>query len=240
MITLYACGSPNVMKVLFMLGETSLAYELRSVNIAACEHYEPWFVALNPNSKLPVIVDSDGPDGRPFAVFESGAILVYLAEKTGRFYGKSAAERSVILQWLMQQMGGIGPMFGQAVHFTSVARAPADDYSRRRYYTEAVRLCGVLDARLGQSEYLGGSAFSIADIATFPWLWKYPKQIGIDLAGMPHLERWRAAMEAREGFQKIRDTAVGIFKRGLELQRDADPDALDRFFLRGRWARKPA
>jgi GST-like protein len=243
MIQLYSCGSPNVMKVLFMLGETGLPYETRYVNIAAVEQYEPWFVALNPNSKLPVIVDSDGPegsDGKPFTVIESGAILVYLAEKSGQFFGKSAAERSVILQWLMLQMSGIGPTFGQAVHFTNVAPQAGNEYSRTRYYSEAVRLCEVLDARLKDNEFLGGKDFSIADIATFPWLWRYPKQIGVDLSGMPALERWRAAIEARPGFQKIRDEAVAVFKRGLEMQRSADPDKIDRFFLRGRWARKPA
>jgi GST-like protein len=242
MITLYACGSPNVMKVLFMLGETGLPFETRYMNIAAVEQYEPWFVALNPNSKLPVIVDSEGPDGcngKPFTVIESGAILAYLAEKTGRFHGKTAAERSSVMQWLMLQMSGIGPTFGQAVHFTNVAPGEGNEYARTRYYSEALRLCEVLDARLAQSAYLGGSEFSIADMATFPWLWRYPKQIGVDISAMASLQRWRAEMEARPGFQKIRDIAVGFFKRGLELQRGADPDKIDRFFLRGRWARKP-
>jgi len=236
MIELYASGTPNVMKVLFMLGETELPYELRPVNVFAGEQFEPAFRALNPNSKVPVIVDRDGPDGKPFAVFESGAILVYLAEKTGRFNGSTAAERSVILQWLMLQMASIGPMFGQAVHFKGVA-PEGNDYARTRYLTEATRLCEVLDARLAQSGYLGGAAFSIADMATFPWLWKYPKQLAIDVSGLPHLERWRAAMEARPGFQRIRDIASRLSKQGAEGLRTAEPDSLDRFFLRGRYAR---
>jgi GST-like protein len=238
MIDLYGSGSPNVVKVLFMLGETELPFEIQYVNVMAGENFDPVLVALNPNAKIPVIVDHDGPDGRPVSVFESGAILVYLAEKTGRFYGRNLAERAAILQWVMLQMSGIGPMFGQAVHFTGVA-PQGNDYARTRYFTEAARLCGVLERRLSESRYLGGADFSIADMATFPWLWKYPKQLGIDLGGMPNLERWRAAMEARPGFERVRSTVRALVQRGLAEQGNADPAVLDRFYLRGRWAIKP-
>lgn len=239
MIDLYGNASPNLIKVLFMLGETELPYRIQYVDIMAGENFDPAFLAINPNAKIPAIVDHEGPEGKPHTVFESGAILVYLAEKTGRFYGENAAERSNILQWLMLQMSGIGPMFGQAVHFRANGPAPDAEYPRTRYFTEAARLCEVLDQRLARSEYIGGPAFSIADMATFPWLRNYPQQLGIDLSELPHLQRWRVAMEQRPGFQRILDTLDALIERGLQDQKKADPDALDRFFRRGRWARHP-
>jgi GST-like protein len=238
MIDLYGSGSPNVVKVFFMLGETELPFRIEYVNVMAGENFDPAFVALNPNAKIPLIVDHDGPDGRPLTVFESGAILVYLAEKTGRFHGRSLAERMTVLQWVMLQMSSIGPTFGQAVHFKGVA-PEGNDYALTRYFSEAVRLCGVLDRRLSESEYLGGPEFSIADMATFPWLWKYPKQLGIDLSGLPNLERWRAAMEARPGFERIRGTIRELVQRGLVEQQNAPAEVLDRFYRRGRWAASP-
>jgi GST-like protein len=239
MIDVYGGGSPNVLKVLFFLGEAELPFRMKDVNLSRAEQFAPEFLALNPNAKIPVIVDHEGPEGKPHSVFESGAILVYLAEKTGLFNGRSAAERSVIMQWLMLQMSGIGPTFGQAVHFKSIA-PEGNDYGRVRYFSEAVRLCQVLDLRLSQSEYLGGTELSIADMATFPWLWKYPKQIGIDLSGLTNLQRWRAAMEARPGFARIRDLFRKILQEGLEQLRHADADAMDRLYRRGRWAFEPA
>lgn len=238
MIEVYGGGSPNVLKVFFMLGELELPFEVKDVNVMRGEQFKPEFLALNPNAKVPVIVDHEGPEGKPHAVFESGAILVYLAEKTGRLYGKNPAERSVVMQWLMLQMANIGPMFGQAMHFKYIAPA-GNDYARVRYYTEVVRLCQVLDQRLSQNEHLGGAEFSIADIATFPWLWNYPKQLDIDLSTLPNLQRWREAMEARPGFLRIRDMYRRIVQTGLEQQRNPDPDAEDRFYRRGRWAVQP-
>ncbi|MFV8819352.1 glutathione S-transferase family protein [Haliea sp. E17] len=241
MIELYGNASPNLIKVLFMLGETRLPFEVKYLNLMAGENFDADYLAINPNAKIPAIIDRDGPDGEVVTVFESGAILVYLAEKCGQFYGNTASQRAVVMQWLMLQMSGIGPTFGQAVHFRENGPAPAgSDYPRTRYFTEAARLCDVLDARLAQSENLAGDEFSIADMASFPWLRNYPATLGIDLTGLPHLQRWRAATEAREGFQRIRPTLDAMIARGLEEQKVADPDKLDRFFRRGRWARQPA
>jgi len=241
LIDLYGNASPNLIKVLFMLGETELPFQIKYVEIMAGENFDPAYLAINPNGKIPSIVDHDTPENRPVTVFESGAILVYLAEKTGRYFGRNAVERAEVMQWLMLQMSGIGPTFGQAVHFRENGPAPADNaYARTRYFTEAVRLCEVLDHRLSQCEHLGGESFSIADMATFPWLRKYPEQLGIDTSGLPHLQRWRIATGAREGFKRIEATLDSLIERGLKEQLHADPDALDRFFRRGRWAKRPS
>lgn len=241
MIELYGNASPNLIKALFMLGETELPFEIRYVDIMGGENFTPEYLAINPNAKIPAIVDSEGPEGKPVTVFESGAILVYLAEKTGRFYGRSSSERAEIMQWLMLQMSGIGPTFGQAVHFRENGPAPkGNEYPRIRYFSESVRLCEVLDKRLSKFENLGGDTFSIADMATFPWLRNYPRTLGIDLSEMPHLQRWREATEAREGYQRITKTLDEMVERGLREQKNADPDKVDRFFRRGRWARKPS
>lgn len=235
MIKLYGSGSPNVFKVLFMLGETGLDFELERVNVVAQEQFAPEFVALNPNAKVPVIVDEDGPGGRPHTVFESGAILIYLAEKTGRFLSQDAAARSETLQWLMWQMASLGPQFGQALHFKYIA-PPGNDYARRRYLTEARRLYGVLDARLARKPFVGGDEFTIADIAIYPWAGKYFKTLGIDAAEFPHVAAWAQRIEARPGLQKVNDLATRLFKDGLAAQKEADADSLDRFFGRGRYA----
>lgn len=241
MIDLYGNASPNLIKVLFMLGETGLPYQIKYVNIMAGENFDPAYLAINPNAKIPSIVDHDTPGNAPVTVFESGAILIYLAEKTGRYYGRDARERTEVLQWLMVQMSGIGPTFGQAVHFRENGPAPTgSDYARTRYFTEAVRLCELLDNRLAQCEYIGGEEFSIADMATFPWLRKYPEQLGIEMSPLQHLQRWRTATEARAGFQSITAQLDALIERGLEEQKHADPDALDRFFRRGRWAKRPS
>ncbi len=240
MIELYGNASPNLIKVLFMLGETRLPYRINYLNIMGGDNFEADYIAINPNAKIPAIVDTDGPGEAPITVFESGAILVYLAEKSGQFYGNGPRERAAVMQWLMLQMSGIGPTFGQAVHFRENGPAPADsEYPRNRYFSESLRLCEVLDQRLSEHENLAGDAFSIADMATFPWLRNYPHTLGIDLAPMPHLQRWREATEAREGFQRILPTLDAMIERGLEEQKHADPDKVDRFFRRGRWTRKP-
>jgi GST-like protein len=236
MIELYACGSPNVFKVLLMLGETGLPFTVKRVNIANEEQFAPEFTALNPNSKLPVIVDSDGPEGRPHTVFESGAILIYLADKTGRLLPTAPAARSEALQWLMWQMGGVGPMFGQALHFKFLAPA-GSDYGRVRYLTEVQRLYNVAEARLKRSPWLGGTEYSIADIAAWPWLGKYPKTLEIDMTTRPHVAAWIAKIEQRPGQQAIAEAAKHLYKGDLVAQKEAKPDSLDRFYLRGRWAR---
>jgi GST-like protein len=231
MIDLHGCGSPNVAKVLFMLSETGLAYTLRLVNVAQCEHLESGFVALNPNTKVPVIVDHDGPGGQPHTIFESGAILIYLADKTGQLLPEEPAARSTALQWLMWQMANVGPMFGQALHFRYIA-PHGNDYSRQRYAREVNRLYDVAEARLTQSAWLGGAEFGIADIATYPWIGKYTKTLEIDMARRPAVQAWISAIEARAGWQRIDAQVKQLFKQGLVDQQQADPARLDRFFGR--------
>jgi GSH-dependent disulfide-bond oxidoreductase len=238
MIDLYGFGSPNVLKVLWMLEETGLPFRLHRVEVHAGAQHEPVFQRLNPNGKVPVIVDHDIAIGAPHTVIESGAILFYLAEKTGRFFGRTVAERSEVMQWLMWQMGGVGPMFGQALHFQYVAPA-GNEYSRRRYLTEVKRLYDVAERRLSCTEWLGGPQYSIADMAAWPWLGKYHGYAGIklELADFPALARWMTAIEQRPAYGRIHETFKELFKAGLAAQRAATADQLDRFFGRGAYLR---
>ena len=169
MIDLYALTSPNVQKIFIALEELSLPYKMTPVDVWKGEQYKPEFLKLCPNAKIPVIVDHDGPGGKPFTVFESGAILMYLADKTGKLLPKDMAKRYEAIQWLMVQLTGVGPMFGQWTHFKLFA-GPGNDYAMTRYQTEVKRLYELLEQRLGRSAYLGGDEYSIADIATFPWV----------------------------------------------------------------------
>jgi GST-like protein len=198
MIELYTWKTPNGFKVSIALEELGLAYEVRPVRIGAGEQFKPEFLAISPNNKIPAIVDRDGPSGRPLSLFESGAILVYLAEKAGALLareGPDAGERrAVTMAWLMFQMGNIGPLLGQANHFRGYAPEKIP-YAIERYTNEARRLYNVLDRRLGQVEYLAGE-YSIADIATFPWL-RAPERHGVDIAEYPNVARWREAIASR-------------------------------------------
>jgi GST-like protein len=178
MITLYGGGTPNVFKVLIMLSETEVPFEVRRINVLAQEQFAPEFLALNPNAKIPVIVDDDGPNGQTCTVFESGAILLYLAEKTGQFLPAASAERYRVLQWLMLQMASIGPMFGQAVHFCHAA-PDGSDYARTRYRTEVRRLYALLDGQLAAKAYVAGDQYSIADMAIYPWAANYFNTLSI-------------------------------------------------------------
>ncbi|TFW00772.1 glutathione S-transferase family protein [Oxalobacteraceae bacterium OM1] len=204
MIDVYSWPTPNGHKVHIMLEECGLPYRVHAVNIGAGDQFKPEFLAISPNNKIPAIVDSDGPDGQPISLFESGAILVYLASKTGRFLGKSDRERFETLQWLMFQMGGVGPMLGQTHHFRMYAPQPIE-YAINRYTNEAKRLYGVIDKQLERSAYLAGDEYTIADIATFPWLRSWKNQ-GIDWADYPHAKRW---------FDEIADRPA--VKRGVEV-----------------------
>ncbi len=194
MITLYTWGTPNGQKISIMLEECGLPYAVRPVDITRNEQFDPDFLAVNPNNKIPAITDSDGPGGQAMNLFESGAILVYLAEKTGRFLPAAGAERYAALQWLMFQMGGVGPIFGQTHHFLRFAPAPVP-YAIERYRKETARLYGVLDGQLGRQDYLAGD-YSIADMATYPWVMRHEWQ-GIDLAQYPHVARWASAVGQR-------------------------------------------
>ncbi|MBC5764643.1 glutathione binding-like protein [Ramlibacter albus] len=210
MIRVYSWATPNGHKVHVMLEECGLPYEAIPVDIGAGDQFQPDFLRISPNNKIPAIVDPDGPDGKPISLFESGAILVYLAGKTGRFLPKGDREKYEVLQWLMFQMGGVGPMLGQAHHFRGYAPEKLQ-YAIDRYSNEAKRLYGVIDRRLAQSEWLGGKEYSIADIATFPWLRSWERQ-GIVLEDYPHLKAWFDRIAARPAVQRGVQVLAGLRK----------------------------
>lgn len=238
MITLYACGTPNVFKVMLMLEETGLPYRLHPINVHAGAQFTSEFLSLNPNNKVPVIVDPDGPGDEPITVFESGAILIYLAEKSGRLLPCDARGRTETLQWLMLQMSGIGPMFGQAVHFHFMAPS-GNEYGRSRYLTETKRLHDVVEQRLAVSPWLGGNEYGIADIATFPWIANFHRYAwaGIDISSYPHLVQWIDLIQARPAYQTAYPAFQALAKESLAAQRNGDPDQIDRFYGRGRYSR---
>jgi GST-like protein len=199
-IEVHSWPTPNGHKVHIMLEECGLPYRAIPVNIGAGEQFRPEFLAISPNNKIPAIVDPEGPDGKPISLFESGAILVYLASKTGRFLPATDRAKFEVLQWLMFQMGGVGPMLGQAHHFRMYAPEKLP-YAVDRYTNEARRLYGVIDRRLAQSRWLGGDEYSIADIATFPWLRSWQNQ-GIVIEDYPHLKRWFDTIADRPAVQR--------------------------------------
>ncbi len=200
MIDVYSWATPNGHKVHIMLEECGLPYAVHAVDIGAGDQFKPEFLAISPNNKIPAIVDSDGPDGRPIALFESGAILVYLAAKTGLFMPATDRGRYEMLEWLMFQMGGVGPMLGQAHHFRLYAPEKIE-YAIARYTNEAKRLYGVMDKRLGQSRFLACDDYTIADIATWPWTRSHANQ-GIDLDDFPNVKRWFDTIGARSAAQR--------------------------------------
>jgi GST-like protein len=200
MIEVYSWATPNGHKVHIMLEECGLPYRVIPVDIGAGQQFEPDFLAISPNNKIPAIVDPDGPDGQRISMFESGAILVYLSAKTGLLMPESVKARYEVLQWLMFQMGGVGPMLGQAHHFRIYAPEKID-YAIERYTNEARRLYGVMDRRLANSRYIGGDQYSIADVAIFPWLRSWKNQ-GIDWADYPHLKGWFDEVGARPAVQR--------------------------------------
>ena len=204
MITLYTWPTPNGKKVQIMLEETGLKYKALPINISANAQFAPDFLRISPNNKIPAIVDSKGPKGKPYSLFESGAILIYLAAKTNTLSGTTETDRYDILQWLMFQMGGLGPMLGQAHHFRIYAPQKID-YAIQRYTQEAQRLYGVMDRRLAQCEYLGCDEYSIADIAAWPWIASYERQ-GVDIAAYPNVRRWFESIGSRPAV--IRGCAV--------------------------------
>ncbi len=199
MIDLYSWQTSNGRKVSIALEELALDYAVHPINIGADDQFSAHFTALNPNQKIPAIVDTDGPGGKPITIFESGAILIYLARKTGRLLPRDAHGEYETLQWLMWQMGGVGPIFGQVHHFKRAAKEPVP-YALERYSKECARLYGVLDARLEGREYVAADTYTIADIAIFPWVARYDWQ-EIDLAGYPHVQRWFDALNERPAVQ---------------------------------------
>jgi GST-like protein len=195
MIDVYSWATPNGHKIHIMLEEVGLEYKAIPIDIGAGDQFTPEFLAISPNNKIPAIVDSDGPGGKPLALFESGAILFYLAEKTGKFLPLDPVGRYTTMQWLMFQMGGVGPMLGQAHHFRIYAPEKIE-YAVNRYSNEAKRLYGVMDKQLGVTRYLAGNDYSIADIATFPWTRSWKNQ-GIELDEFPNVKRWFDEIAAR-------------------------------------------
>ncbi|MEM5274385.1 glutathione S-transferase N-terminal domain-containing protein [Cupriavidus taiwanensis] len=200
MIDLYFWSTPNGYKVSILLEELRMPYNVIPVHIGKGQQFAPEFLAISPNNKIPAIVDHEGPDGQPIAMFESGAIMMYLGEKSGyQFMPQDTRRRYEVLQWLMFQMGGVGPMLGQAHHFRKYAPEKID-YAIDRYTGEARRLYTVIDRRLADSEYLAGD-YSIADMATYPWLRAHKWQ-GQDLADFPNLQRWYSAVRERPAVQR--------------------------------------
>ena len=232
MIDFYALTSPNVQKIYIMLEECALPYKEIFVDVWKGDQYRPEFSKINPNNKIPAIVDHDGPGGKPYTVIESGAILLYLAEKTGKFLPRDTAKKYQVIQWLMVQVTGVGPMFGQWNHFKLFAPKLTDEYSLPRYTSELKRLYEVLEKRLATVPYLGGDEYSIADIATFPWTRNHDAQ-GVKWDDHPNLARWFDAISERPAV-KAALAKVAVIKSNRETASDDDKD---RFFNRGRYAR---
>ena len=200
MIDIYSWATPNGHKIHVMLEECGLSYRAHPVDIGQGEQFAPEFLAISPNNKIPAMTDSDGPDGKPISLFESGAMLVYLAGKTGRFLGKTDRERFNTLQWLMFQMGGVGPMLGQTHHFRNYAPEKIE-YAINRYTNETRRLYGVMDKQLGKTPYMAGKNYTIADIAIWPWLRNWQGQ-GQNMDDHPHLKRWYEAIGKRPAVER--------------------------------------
>jgi GSH-dependent disulfide-bond oxidoreductase len=219
MIELFTAPTPNGWKVSVMLEECGLPYEVRWVNIGKGDQFKPEFLAISPNNRIPAIIDHAPTDGgAPISVFETGAILVYLAEKTGRFLPADARGRKAVLEWLFWQVGGLGPMLGQHGHFKLYAPERIA-YPTDRYRNETLRLYGVLDRQLAQSEHVAGADYSIADMACFPWIQTYKAQ-EIDLGAFAHIQRWYGTVKQRPGLRRGMD--VGRKQINRRPQDDAE------------------
>jgi GSH-dependent disulfide-bond oxidoreductase len=217
-IELHIWPTPNAFKITIFLEEAGLPYEVKLVNIGKGEQFKPDFLKIAPNSRMPAIVDPDGPAGEPISVFESGAILQYLGRKTGKFYPADERKRTLVEQWLMWQMGGLGPMCGQAHHFRQYAPEKIE-YAINRYTNEVNRLYGVLNRQLEGKDYIAGE-FSIADMASFPWVRPYERQ-GQKLEDFPHLKAWFERVGSRPAVQRA--VEVGKDAQGtVDLSKDKD------------------
>ena len=202
MIQLYTWGTPNGKKASIMLEEIGMPYEVHPINIGQGDQFKSEYLAINPNNKIPSIIDPDGPGGKPFTLFESGAILMYLAEKSGKLCPADLRQRYTVIQWLMFQMGGVGPMFGQANYFYRLEEKIP--FAIERFHKEALRLYGVLEKALGKNEFLSGE-YSIADIATYPWVWRHEIH-HVRLEDFPSVKRWYDSISDRPAV-----------KRGMEI-----------------------
>lgn len=216
-IELYTWPTPNGFKISIFLEEAGVPYNVHAIDIGAGDQFDPDFLKFSPNNKMPAIIDPDGPDGTPYGLFESGAILMYLAEKFGQFWPQSHPARYDTIKWLMWQMGGFGPMLGQAHHFRAYAPEQIP-YAVDRYTKEAGRLYNVLDRRLGETEYLAGDDYTIADMATFPWSRSHERQ-GQSLDDFPNVKRWFDAINERPAVQ--RGVQVLVERRAPKLTDEA-------------------
>ena len=201
-----------------MLEETGLEYRVHAVNIREGEQFQPGFLKISPNNRIPAIVDGKGPSGRPFSLFETGAILLYLASKTGKLLPQDMEARWTCVQWLMWQMGGVGPMFGQANHFRRYSKEKIQ-YAVDRYTNEANRLTRVLDRQLGESRYVAGEEYTIADIAIFPW-YRGSENRGVNIAEYPNVKRWFDEISARPAVQRGVKVLAGVQAANQALHSD--------------------
>jgi GST-like protein len=231
MIDLYALTSPNVQKIFIMLEECELPYNTKLVDVWKAEQFTPEFTKINPLQKVPAIVDHDGPGGKPYTVIESGAILMYLAEKTGKFIPHDPVARYDTLQWLVVQVANVGPMSGQVVHFTKFAGG-GQDYAISRYRTVLNKLYDLYENRLNGRAYVAGDEYSIADIAAFPWL-RNVELLGIDISKYPKIKAWTEVISARDAVKRAY-AKIGAIK---SVRDNATDDDKDRYFGRGKYAR---
>lgn len=235
-ITLYAGGSPNVHKIEMMLHEVELDFELRVVDIYNGEHFSEWFTTVNPTQKIPMITDTEGPGSEEITIFDSGAILIYLAEKTGRFLPASGHARMAALQWLMFQMSAVGPILGQLTRFTFHDDLAAESAAQRRFISMSRRVFDTLEDRLSSARYLGGEDYSIADIATYAWLRLAPSRLGgvypVLAAGwpvFPNIGRWVEDIAVRPAVQR----ALLLADSRAYAPERAPPESIDKLFGRG-------
>ena len=239
MIKLYGMGSPNVVKIVIALEELQLPFDFTMIDVINGDQFTDAFGELTPNRKVPVIVDDEGPRsplGEPFVLWESGAILLYLAERSGQLFSADPATRYITLQWLMFQMGSVGPMSGQLSHFRIYAPQPDHAYARARYATEVKRIYDVVETRLHTSDYLGGRDYSIADIAAWPWL-KASDMRGVDLATLPCVKRWIETIAARPAVQRAQAFFESLDQSAMTRTMREGGERLDRYLGRGRWSR---
>jgi GST-like protein len=229
MIDFYTWSTPNGIKVSIMLEEVEQPYNIIPVDIGAGDQFKPEFLKISPNNRMPAIVDHDGPGGQPYSLFESGAILMYLAEKTAKLMPSDTNGRYTVIQWLMFQMANVGPLLGQNHHFRHYAPEKIP-YAIDRYTNEARRLYGVIDKRLGESDYIAGDDYSIADIAMFPWLRSHERQ-GQDLNDFPDLKRWYEIIKMRPAVRR----GIDVLK---DLRREFDNRAHENLFGASQYQRR--
>jgi GSH-dependent disulfide-bond oxidoreductase len=235
MIELYGMGSPNVVKIYIALEELGLPYNVRPVDVFAGKQFDADFLKLNPMAKVPVIVDPDGPGGNSCTLFESGAILLYLAEKTGKLLPKETMAKYEAIEWMMVQMTTVGPMFGQLVHFVRFA-PPGNEYSRSRYLTQVHRVSEVINKRLTETPWLSGAEYGIADVATYPWARNIPAMLGNDGATKyPKIMQWVGVINERPAVKRALAAVDEVRARTTAFDK-AESDKLDKFFGRGVYA----